>query len=65
MTRHDDVRAVDLDPETFTGATEPSTFNRTMGVNMLGSEGPRKRLIREIVEPPFRPRATGRSERRG
>jgi cytochrome P450 len=56
VTRHDDVRAVDLDPETFTGATDPSTLNRTMGVNMLGSEGQRQRFIREIVEPPFRPR---------
>ena len=39
VTRFDDVRAVDLDPETFTGATDPSTLNRTMGVNMLGTEG--------------------------
>jgi cytochrome P450 len=56
VTRHDDVRAVDLDPDTFTAATEPSTLNRTMGVNMLGSEGPHQRFVREIVEPPFRPR---------
>jgi cytochrome P450 len=56
VTRHDDVRAVDLDPETFTAATEPSTLNRTMGVNMLGSEGPHQRFVRDVVEPPFRPR---------
>jgi cytochrome P450 len=56
VTRYDDVRAVDLDPETFTAATEPSTLNHTMGVNMLGSEGPHQRWIRAIVEPPFRPR---------
>ncbi|MGH2640684.1 MAG: cytochrome P450 [Actinomycetota bacterium] len=56
VTRHDDVRAVDLDPDTFTGATDPSTLNRTMGVNMLGSEGSHQRWVREIVEPPFRPR---------
>jgi cytochrome P450 len=56
VTRHDDVRAVDLDPDTFTGATDPSTLNRTMGVNMLGSEGPHQRWVRSIVEPPFRPR---------
>jgi cytochrome P450 len=56
VTRHDDVRTVDLTPEVFTGATDPSTLNRTMGVNMLGSEGPHQRWIRAIVEPPFRPR---------
>ena len=56
VTRHDDVRAVDLDPETFTAATDPSTLNRTMGVNMLGSEGPHQRWARAVVEPPFRPR---------
>ena len=56
VTRHDDVRAIDLDPDTFTGATDPSTLNRTMGVNMLGSEGPHQRWVRAIVEPPFRPR---------
>jgi cytochrome P450 len=56
VTRHDDVRAVDMDAETFTAATDPSTLNRTMGVNMLGSEGPHQRWVRAIVEPPFRPR---------
>jgi cytochrome P450 len=56
VTRHDDVRAVDLDPDTFTAATDPSTLNRTMGVNMLGSEGPHQRWVRAVVEPPFRPR---------
>ncbi len=56
VTRYDDVRAVDLDPATFTAATEPSTLNRTMGTNMLGSEGPHQEWIRAVVEPPFRPR---------
>jgi cytochrome P450 len=56
VTRYDDVRNVDLTPELFTAATEPSTLNRTMGVNMLGSEGPDQQRIRRIVEPPFRPR---------
>jgi cytochrome P450 len=56
VTRDEDVRYVDLAPETFTAATEPSTLNRTMGVNMLGSEGPEQARIRRIVEPPFRPR---------
>jgi cytochrome P450 len=56
VTRFDDVRRVDLDPETFTAATDPSTLNRTMGVNMLGMEGPDQQRIRRIVETPFRPR---------
>ena len=56
VTRYDDVRTVDLSPEVFTAATDPSTLNRTMGVNMLGSEGPDQQRIRRIVEPPFRPR---------
>jgi cytochrome P450 len=56
VTRHDDVRAICLAPDTFTAATDPSTLNRTMGVNMLGSEGPDQRRIRRVVEPPFRPR---------
>jgi cytochrome P450 len=56
VTRHDDVKRVTTEPETFTAATEPSTLNRTMGVNMLGMEGPEQRWIRAITEPPFRPR---------
>jgi len=52
VTRFDDVRRVDLDPETFTAATDPSTLNRTMGVNMLGMEGPDQARIRRIVETP-------------
>ncbi|MGH2634831.1 MAG: cytochrome P450 [Actinomycetota bacterium] len=56
VTRYDDVRTICLAPETFTAATEPSTLNRTMGVNMLGSEGPDQRRVRRVVEPPFRPR---------
>jgi len=56
VTRYDDVRHVDLSPEVFTAATEPSTLNRTMGVNMLGMEGPEQQRIRRVVEPPFRPR---------
>lgn len=56
VTRAEDVRTVDLSPERFTGATSPSTLNRTMGVNMLGSEGPDQQRIRRITEAPFRPR---------
>ena len=56
VTRYDDVRTVDLTPETFTAATDPSTLNRTMGTNMLGMEGPEQRWIRAITEAPYRPR---------
>src|ERR687897_1930424 len=56
VTRYEDVRYVDLTPEVFTAATDPSTLNRTMGVNMLGSEGPDQHRVRRVVEPPFRPR---------
>ena len=57
VTRWDDAYFVDRHPELFTGATEPSTLNRTMGVNMLGSEGSAHGRIRHVVEAPFRPRA--------
>jgi cytochrome P450 len=50
------VYFVDHHPELFTGATDPSTLNRTMGVNMLGSEGAAHDRVRSIVEAPFRPR---------
>jgi cytochrome P450 len=56
VTRHDDVRAVDLAPDVYTAATDPSTLNRTMGTNMLGSEGSHQSWVRAVVEPPFRPR---------
>jgi cytochrome P450 len=56
VTRYEDVRTIDLTPEVFTAATEPSTLNRTMGVNMLGSEGAEQQRIRRVLEPPFRPR---------
>lgn len=56
VTRHDDVRTVGLTPDLFTAATDPSTLNRTMGTNMLGSEGEDQQRIRRITEVPFRPR---------
>jgi hypothetical protein len=56
VTRHDEVRTVGLTPELFTAATDPSTLNRTMGTNMLGSEGEDQQRIRRITEIPFRPR---------
>jgi cytochrome P450 len=55
VTRYEDVRHVDLVPEVYTAQTTPSTLNRTMGVNMLGSEGPDQERIRRITEGPFRP----------
>src|SRR5947209_13817082 len=60
VTRWDDVRTVGLSPETFTAETDPSTLNRTMGTNMLGSEGPHQQWLRAICEPPFRPREVER-----
>jgi hypothetical protein len=56
VTRHEDVRRVATDPETFTAATDPSTLNRTMGRNMLGMEGPEHQWLRAVTEIPFRPR---------
>jgi cytochrome P450 len=56
VTRWDDVYFVDHHPELFTGATDPSTLNRTMGANMLGSEGEAHDRVRNVVEAPFRPR---------
>lgn len=56
VTRFEDVQHVGLSPELFTAATHPSTLNRTMGVNMLGMEGPEQAWIRSITETPFRPR---------
>jgi cytochrome P450 len=55
VTRYEDVRRVDLTPDVFTAQTAPSTLNRTMGVNMLGSEGTDQERIRRITEGPFRP----------
>jgi len=57
VTRWEDVHFVDTNPEVFTAATEPSTLNRTFGLNMLGMEGKHQRWIRRVVEPSFRPRS--------
>ena len=65
VTRYDDVRAVDSSPRSFTGATDPSTLNRTMGVNMLGSEGPHQQWVRASRGAAVPARATSRSGRRG
>jgi cytochrome P450 len=39
VTRYEDVRTVDLTPEVFTAATDPSTLNRTMGVTCSAPRG--------------------------
>lgn len=57
VTRWDDVEEVDVNPDVFTGETDPSTLNRTFGKNMLGSEGTYHSRIRTIIEPAFRPGA--------
>jgi cytochrome P450 len=54
VTRWADVFRVVREPTVFTAATEPSTVNRTFGVNMIGSEGPVHRRVRSVVEPAFR-----------
>src|SRR5207248_8306256 len=57
VTRWEDVEHVDVNPDVFTGETEPSTLNRTFGRNLLGSEGDYHTRIRSIIEPAFRPGA--------
>jgi len=57
VTRWDDVRHVDLTPEVFTAATDPSTLNRSLGTNMLGLEGEEHAFLRAAFEPTFRPKA--------
>jgi cytochrome P450 len=57
VTRWDDVEEVDVNPDVYTGETDPSTLNRTFGKNMLGSEGAYHHRIRSIIEPAFRPGA--------
>jgi len=53
ITRWSDVREVLLDTETYTSETEPSTLTRTLGRNMLASDGAYHRRVRAIVEPAF------------
>src|SRR5207237_6091059 len=59
VTRWDDVQHVDRTPDLFTGATEPSTLERTFGKNLLASEGTYHDRIRSIVYPWFRVGAIG------
>ena len=59
VTRWDDVQYVDKSPATFTGATDPSTLERTFGRNLLASEGAYHDRIRSIIYPWFRVGAIG------
>jgi cytochrome P450 len=59
VTRWGDVQYVDKTPQLFTGATEPSTLERTFGPNLLASEGPYHDRIRSIIYPWFRVGAIG------
>jgi cytochrome P450 len=59
VTRWDDVQYVDKSPAIFTGATDPSTLERTFGRNLLASEGAYHDRIRSIIYPWFRVGAIG------
>jgi cytochrome P450 len=59
VTRWDDVQLVDKSPALFTGATVPSTLERTFGRNLLASEGSYHDRIRSIIYPWFRVGAIG------
>lgn len=56
ITRWDDVRYVDLNPDIFTAETDPSTLRRTFGPNLLASEEPYHKRVRSIIEPAFHAR---------
>lgn len=59
VTRWDDVQHVGKSPAIFTGATDPSTLERTFGRNLLSSEGAYHDRIRSIIYPWFRVGAIG------
>jgi cytochrome P450 len=65
VTRWDDVDHVARSPEVFTAATEPSLLNDVLGRCMLGTEGPEHERLRDVAEPPFRPRALEEHTKRG
>jgi cytochrome P450 len=55
VTRWDDVERVESDAETFTADLPDSPLSRTIGPNMLHSDGPRHVLLREAIAPVLRP----------
>ena len=53
VTRWDDVEFMDLHPELFTAATEPSFLRRALGVNMLTLDAPEAARLKTAMMPPF------------
>jgi cytochrome P450 len=60
VTRYDDVRALLLDPEHFTTASEHSTIFDTFGAHMLTVEGKAHDHYRASFQPNFTPGAVRR-----
>lgn len=55
VTRWDDVAAVEADPLVFSAAVADSALTRTIGPNMLHSDGPQHQRLRDAVSPVLRP----------
>jgi cytochrome P450 len=55
VTRWVDVEHVEADAETFTADLPDSPLSRTIGPNMLHSDGPRHALLRDAIAPVLRP----------
>lgn len=53
VTRWDDVEYMDLHPEIFSAATEPSFLRRALGVNMLTLDAPEAARLKNAMMPPF------------
>jgi cytochrome P450 len=54
-TRWVDVERVEADADTFTADLPDSPLSRTIGPNMLHSDGPRHALLRDAIAPVLRP----------
>jgi cytochrome P450 len=55
VTRWIDVERVEADAEIFTADLPDSALSRTIGPNMLHSDGPRHGLLRDAIAPVLRP----------
>jgi cytochrome P450 len=55
VTRWDDVAAVEADPLVFSAAVADSALTRTIGPNMLHSDGVQHQRLRDAVSPVLRP----------
>ena len=53
VTRWDDVEYMDLHPEIFSAATEPSFLRRALGINMLTLDAPEAARLKNAMMPPF------------